>query len=153
MNVVVSEETKRKSNPGTPGKAYHQRFVGEKSRHLTAFITPWALYEWTRIPFALINSQQAFATKFASLTWTMSLCRVKRLRNIWKICEQCLRKHGVKLRSSNYSLFQREVRYLNRIVNQAGHNIDPESTKAVTSLQKSVPNTVGEVRKLTGLLS
>lgn len=83
----------------------------------------------------------------------MSLCRVKRLRNIWKICEQCLRKHGVKLRSSSYSLFQREVRYLDRIVNQAGHSIDPESTKAVTSLRKSVPNTVGEVRKLTGVLS
>ena len=31
------------------GKAYHQGFVGEKSRHLTAFITPWGLYEWTRI--------------------------------------------------------------------------------------------------------
>lgn len=56
MNVVVSEETERKSYPETPGKAYHQRFVGEKSRHLSAFITPWALYEWTRIPFALINS-------------------------------------------------------------------------------------------------
>jgi len=27
------------------GKAYHQGFVQEKSRHLTAFITPWGFYE------------------------------------------------------------------------------------------------------------
>ena len=31
--------------------------------------------------------------------------------------------------------------------------MDPESTKAVTSLRESTPKTVGEVRKLTGLLS
>ena len=64
-----------------------------------------------------------------------------------------LRKHGVKLKPSKCSLFQREVRYLGRIVNQSGHSVDPETTKAVTSLRESMPETVGEVRKLTGLLS
>lgn len=38
------------------GKAYHQGFVGEESRKNTAFSTPWALYEWNRIPFGLSNS-------------------------------------------------------------------------------------------------
>ncbi len=28
------------------GSAYHQGFVEENSRHLTAFSTPWGLYEW-----------------------------------------------------------------------------------------------------------
>ena len=35
---------------------------------------------------------------------------------------------------------------------QVKHNIDPESTKAVTSLRDTKPKNVGEVRKLTGLL-
>ena len=49
-------------------------------------------------------------------------------------------------------MFQREVQYLGRIVSQSGHRIDPECTKAVTSLKESRPRTVGDDRKLTGLL-
>ena len=38
------------------GKAYHQGFVSTESRHKTAFVTPWGLYEWVRFPMGLKNA-------------------------------------------------------------------------------------------------
>eukprot|EP00112_Aurelia_sp_Birch-Aquarium-sp1_P023871 Seg73.4 transcript_id=Seg73.4/GoldUCD/mRNA.D3Y31 product="Transposon Ty3-G Gag-Pol polyprotein" protein_id=Seg73.4/GoldUCD/D3Y31 len=66
------------------GKAYHQGFVGKGSQPATGFVTPWRLFEWTRISLGLTNApaafqrfiEQAFDTLMTSLS-----CITKLLRN------------------------------------------------------------------------
>ena len=63
-----------------------------------------------------------------------------------------LREHGVKLKPKKCILFKREVNYLGHIVSAAGYSLDHSNVEAVRSLKDSKPSTVGEVRRLLGLL-
>ena len=63
-----------------------------------------------------------------------------------------LREHGVKLKPKKCRLFKREVNYLGQIVSAAGYRLDHSNVEAVRTLKDSKPSTVGEVRRLLGLL-
>lgn len=148
------------------GKAYHQGFVEEESRPKTAFITPWGLYQWNRIPFGLTNAPAVFQRCMESclegLVGEIAVVYLddilvygttfeSHLENLRQVLRR-LQNHGVKLKPSKCRLFQKEVRYLGRIISSDGYKMDPADTEAVEALRTKTPATVGELRKFLGLL-
>ena len=146
-------------------KAYHQGYVEEGSRHVTAFSTPWGLYEWLRIPFGLRNappSFQRFMFKcLGGLAHTVCepylddvLCYGKtfaeHLRNL-RLVLQRLKSYGVKLRADKCNFFKKEVRYLGRLLSADGYRPDPKDSIALEKF-RSAPKNVGELRRLLGFL-
>ena len=148
------------------GKAYHQGFIGEDSQPHTAFITPWGLYEWIRIPFGLRNAPANFQRFMEHCLGALrdEMCipylddvivfsasfdeHIEHLRRVL----QRLKIHGVKLKPTKCELFKREVTFLGRIISQDGYQMDPKATRAVTDLKNVTPKTIGEVRRVVGRL-
>ena len=58
----------------------------------------------------------------------------------------------MKLKPRKCALFKREVSFLGRVTSQDGYRIDPKATSSVTIMKNLKPRTVGEVRRLMGLL-
>ena len=149
------------------GKAYHQGFMAEGSRRVTAFITPWGLYEWVRIPFGLTNAPAAFQRSMEEMLDSLRdeccvpylddvLCYARtfeeHVEGLRKVL-QALQRHGVKLRPTKCELFKPEVRYVGRLVSATGVRVDPKDLDAVRVLRDKTPNTIGDLRRILGFLS
>ncbi|XP_019221791.1 uncharacterized protein LOC109204700 [Oreochromis niloticus] len=149
------------------GKAYHQGFLEESSRPLTAFITPWGLYEWVRIPFGLSSAPAEFQRSMEECLAGLrddiclpylddNLVHSKTFEDHLNDLKQVLQRyqsHGVKLTPRKCELFKNQVRFLGRLVTQDGHTMDPADIAPVQALKQRNPTTIGEVRKLLGFIS
>ena len=147
-------------------RAYYQGFVSEKDQHKTAFVTPWGLYQWVRIPFGLTNAPAKFqrymeetvegfrddyALPYLDDIIVYSKTFEEHLEHIRKVIQRT-REKGLKLNLSKCDFFRRSVKFLGRVVSEEGYKMDEENISAVTALKEFLPKTVTDVRHLLGLL-
>ena len=147
--------------------AYHQTYLEKSSRPLSAFITPWGLYEWIRVPFGLKNApahfqrfmettlqdfRDDFAFPYLDDVLVYSDTFDEHLDHLSRVFER-LKSKGIKINPAKCDVFKREVRYLGRIISEDGYRVDPDNIKAMTNLLDKTPQTIGDVRKLLGLLN
>ena len=112
------------------GKAYHQGYINDAYQHLIAFIIPWGLYEWVRIPFGLRNAPGAFQRFMENCLGDLrdDICIPyldelivfssnfeEHLINLSKVLKR-LREHGVKLKPRKCKLLCNEVNFLGRLL-------------------------------------
>ncbi len=146
-------------------KAYHQGYISEEFRHLTAFSTPWTLLEWIRIPFGLRNAPPAFQRYINQLLGDMKgvICEPYlddilvhsesfegHVADLKKVLVRLLSR-GVKLRAFKCHFAKREVRYLGRLISGEGYRPDPAETAALDKFREP-PKNIGELRSLLGFL-
>lgn len=149
------------------GKAYHQGFLEEDSRPLTAFITPWGLYEWVRIPFGLSSAPAEFQRSMEECLTGLrdetcqpylddNLVHSKTFDDHLQDMRAVLRRyqeHGVKLTPRKCEVFKNKVKFLGKIVSKEGYTMDPTELAPVQALKDRKPSNVGELRKILGFIS
>ena len=138
-------------------KAYHQGYIAEEFRHLTAFSTPWTLLEWIRMPFGLRNCPPAFQRYINNVLGDLkgSICEPylddilvhsvtfeEHVQDVKKVLSRLLAR-GVKLRGGKCAFAKQEVRYLGRLISSNGYRPDPDETAALERIQDP-PQMVGE---------
>lgn len=86
----------------------------EERKHLTVFQTPWGLYEWIRIPFALMNTaavclRDEICIPFHDDTNVFKSfpAHMEDVRTLLR----WVRPHSLKLKSSKYELFNKQVQW------------------------------------------
>uniref|UniRef100_A0A8C5PSX6 ribonuclease H n=1 Tax=Leptobrachium leishanense TaxID=445787 RepID=A0A8C5PSX6_9ANUR len=149
------------------GKAHHQGFLDTESRPLTAFITPWGLYQWVRIPFGLSAAPAEFQRSMEECLSGLrdDICQPylddnlvhsstfeDHLKHVQTVLQR-YQQHGVKLTPRKCELFKRKVRFLGKMVSGEGYTMDPAEIAPVQKLKEKKPETIGDLRKMLGFLS
>ena len=146
-------------------RAYHQGYIAEEYRHLTAFCTPWTLLEWIRIPFGLQNAPPAFQRYMNRALGDMKgeVCEPylddilvyaetfeAHAQNLRRVLLR-LKEKGIKLRPDKCVFAKTEVRYLGRLVSGEGYRPDPADTASLEKF-RAPPKNIGELRSLLGFM-
>ena len=144
---------------------YHQVAMDDKHQEKTAFITPFGLFEYTRMPFGLCNApatfQRLMQTSMNDLVFQILLVYLddilvyassfeEHLHRL-EIVLSRLREIGLKLNPEKCSFFKQNVKYLGHTV--SAHGIATDDDKVSSVKNWPVPSTLKELRAFLGFAS
>ena len=144
---------------------YWQVKLNPLSKEKTAFTTGSGLYQFTVMPFGLVNAPMTFQRLMESvlngLHWSTCLvylddCIImgrtfdEHLSNLQEVLQR-FRQANLKLKPSKCQFFKKEVTYLGYVIGSEGVLPDPNNIEKVSKWP--VPRNVTEVRSFLGLAS
>jgi hypothetical protein len=143
---------------------YHQVRIKDEHISKTAFRTRYSHYEFTVVPFGLLNAPVVFMCLmngvFRDYLDTFVIVFLDDILVYSKLEEeheqhlrlvlQVLRGHQLYAKLSKCSFYQRQIHYLGHIISEEWIVVDPEKVEAIR--EWSVPMNMVEVRSFMGLV-
>lgn len=144
---------------------YWQLEIDPQDRFKTAFITKYGQFEHVKLAFGLCNSPATFSRVIQlvlqGLTWSECLAYLddvivlgdsfnSHLLNLERVLNR-FRQYSLKLKPKKCSLFQKEVKFLGKIVSGDGVKVNPENVEAVKKW--STPKNKKDVESFLGFMN
>jgi hypothetical protein len=143
---------------------YHQVRIKDEYISKTAFTTRYGHYEFTVVPFGLLNAPVVFMCLmngvFKEYLDKIVIVFLDEILEYSKLEEeheqhlrmvlQVLREHQLYAKLRKWSFYQRQIHYLGHIISKEGIIVDPKKVEAIKKW--SVPRNVVEVRSFMGLV-
>lgn len=144
--------------------AYHQIPLAPEAIEISAFSTPDGHYEYTRMPFGLVNAPSTFQ-RFANAMLaglTTEMCMVylddiivfnsngveDHIRQLALVFQRLI-DANITLKPSKCKFLLKEVKYLGHIISEEGIKPDPQKVECINSYP--IPRNVKDVRAFLGL--
>ena len=142
---------------------YYHIPIAERDQHKTAFITPWGLFEWTRMAFGFKNAPAHFQRCMDSIfqsypfvlvylddIFVMSPTAELHIQHL-NIVIDLLIENNMKTRLSKCSFFAVELKYLGHIISREGFHPNERYIAKVLRMRK--PTTKKEVERYLGMVN
>src|SRR6266498_260591 len=134
-----------------------------KSREVIAFIIPWGLFEWNRMPFGLCNTPATFQRlinqilrkyleKFILIYLDDIIIYSKTFEEHKKhvrLVFEALRAAFLIIKPKKCKFAQKELRFLGHIISTEGIRMDPDKIAKMVTLAS--PTNLKELRSRLGL--